>query len=77
MIRAGREGFLCVSDRHGRILARKRSANFPGESILADLPLERSSPKLYPKFGNVFGGCCVALSAFILFCRMLAMKPKS
>jgi len=42
--RAGREGYLNASDRHGRVLARKRSDDLPGTSVVAEVPLESARP---------------------------------
>jgi apolipoprotein N-acyltransferase len=60
VVRASRESFLAVSDRYGHILAEKRSAELPGASLLATLPLGPATPTPYARFGDVFGWICVA-----------------
>ncbi len=66
VVRAGRESYLNVSERYGRTIARKRSENLPGASLIADLPLGPAKPTLYARFGDVFGWLCVALSVWFL-----------
>lgn len=60
VVRAGRESYLAVSDRYGRILAEKRSDFLPGVSLLATLPLGPAVPTPYARFGDVFGWISVA-----------------
>ena len=60
VVRAGRESYLAVSDRHGRIVAEKRSDFLPGTSILATVPLGPATPTPYARYGDIFGWCCVA-----------------
>ncbi len=55
IVRAGRESYLNVSDRYGRLTGRKRSDFLPGASLLVDLPLGPAQPTLYSRFGNWFG----------------------
>jgi apolipoprotein N-acyltransferase len=67
VVRAGRESYLNVSDRYGRVVARKRSDFLPGVSLIVDLPLGPAQPTLYSRFGNWFGFLCVAGSVVLLF----------
>jgi apolipoprotein N-acyltransferase len=60
IVRAGRNSYLNVSDRYGRIVARKRSSGLPGSSIVVALPLGPARPTPYARFGDVFGWLCVA-----------------
>lgn len=64
VIRAGRDSYLNVSDRYGRIVARERSSGLPGSSIVAAVPLGPARPTLYARFGDVFGWLC-ALGALV------------
>ena len=61
IIRSSREGLLSVSDRTGRFLAERRSAPYPGVSLLAEAPIGPPELTLYARFGDVFGWLCVAL----------------
>jgi len=69
VIRAGREGYLNVSDRYGRVLARRRSDYYPGTSIIADVPVGQPEPTTYTKIGDVFGWLSVAAAAAVLVRR--------
>ncbi len=62
IIRSSREGLLSISDRTGRFLAERRSAPYPGVSLLADSPIGPPELTLYAWFGDVFGWLFVALS---------------
>lgn len=66
IVRAAREGWLSVSDAHGRIVARQRSAPMPGSTLLVDLPLPAPRPTLYTRTGDAFGWLCVAMSILLL-----------
>jgi apolipoprotein N-acyltransferase len=74
VVRAGREGYLNVSDRYGRTLARRRSANLPGASLLADLPLAPAIPTLYARYGDVFGWLSVVAAAWAVFLQPTISK---
>jgi apolipoprotein N-acyltransferase len=69
IVRAGRESYLNVCDRYGRIVARKRSNFLPGISLLCDLPLRPGQPTLYARFGNWFGMLTVIAMVVILWKR--------
>jgi len=70
VVRAGRESYLNISDRYGRVLARTRSDFLPGKTLLAGLPLYAFGPTLYARAGHVFGWFCVAASVLgIVFRR--------
>lgn len=60
VVRAGRESYLNVSDRYGRVVARRRSDFLPGTSILAKMPLGPGTPTIYGRTGDVFGWLCLA-----------------
>jgi apolipoprotein N-acyltransferase len=75
VVRAGRESYLNVSDRYGRTLARRRSADFPGSSLLADLPLAPPVPTLYARWGDVFGWLTVVAAVWAVFVRPAVSKP--
>jgi len=66
IVRAGRNSYLNVSDRYGRIVARKRSSGLPGSSIVVALPLGPARPTPYARFGDVFGWLCVAGALLII-----------
>ncbi len=66
VVRAGRNSYLDVSDRYGRIVARARSARLPGGSLVASLPLGPARPTIYVRVGDVFGWLCVVASALCL-----------
>jgi apolipoprotein N-acyltransferase len=66
VVRAGRDGYLDVSDRYGHTVARAPSASLPGRSLLADLPLGPARPTIYARYGDVFGWLCVVASALCL-----------
>ncbi len=67
VVRASRESYLNVSDRYGRIIARKRSEPLPGSSLLAEVPLGQATPTPYARYGDVFGWLCVAAAGFSFF----------
>jgi apolipoprotein N-acyltransferase len=69
VVRAGRESYLNVSDRYGRVLARTRSDFLPGRTLFADLPLYAAEPTLYARTGDVFGWLCVAASVLGIVLR--------
>jgi apolipoprotein N-acyltransferase len=62
VVRAGRESYLNVSDRYGKVAGRKRSAPLPGATLMAEVPLGPATPTIYARTGNVFGWFCVAAS---------------
>ncbi len=66
VIRAGRESYLNVTDRFGRIIARKRSDFLPGASLISDVPLSVAPPTLFTRFGNLFGALWIAAATGIL-----------
>ena len=72
VVRAGRESYLNVSDRYGRVLGRRRSALFPGTSLVADVPMGPPEPTIYTRIGDVFGLLCVVASAAWLVIRGVA-----
>jgi apolipoprotein N-acyltransferase len=74
VVRAGRESYLNVSDRYGRTLARRRSADFPGSSLLADLPLAPPVPTLYARYGDVFGWLTVVAAVWAAFIQPAVSK---
>lgn len=62
VVRAGRESYLNITDRYGRVVARTRSDFLPGRTLIADLPLYAAGPTFYARIGDVFGWLCVAAS---------------
>jgi len=72
VVRAGRDSYLDVSDRYGRIVARRRSASLPGRGLVADLPLGPARPTIYARFGDVFGWLCALGVCAFLPRRLLA-----
>jgi apolipoprotein N-acyltransferase len=62
IVRAARHGLLTVSDRYGRILAAKASADAPAVLLAATVPLGPGTPTLYARFGDWFGWLSVAMS---------------
>jgi apolipoprotein N-acyltransferase len=62
VVRAGRESYLQAADSYGRVVARQRSAYFPGSRVVADVPLGPATPTLYSRAGNAFGWLCVVLT---------------
>jgi apolipoprotein N-acyltransferase len=74
VVRAGRESYLNVSDRYGRTVARRRSADLPGSSLLADLPLAPVAPTLYARTGDVFGWLSVAAALWAVLLPALVSK---
>jgi apolipoprotein N-acyltransferase len=75
--RAGRESYLNITDRYGRVVARARSDFLPGKTLLADLPLCATGPTMYARTGDVFGWLCVAASVlgFVLIRRARRTHP--
>lgn len=64
VVRAGRESYLQASDRYGRVVARRRSAQLPGSSLVADVPLGPASPTIYSRTSDLFGWMCVSTAVF-------------
>jgi len=62
VVRAGRESYLAVSDRYGRVLIRTRSTALPGTALVVPLPLEVARPTLYAETGDVFGWLSVLVA---------------
>ncbi len=69
VVRAGRESFLNVADRYGRVVARKRSDFLPGRSLIASVPLGTAVPTFYSRFGNWFGLLMVLGMLIVMFGR--------
>jgi apolipoprotein N-acyltransferase len=69
VLRAGCEGYLHVSDRYGRVLARRRSEYYPGTSIIAAVPIGKPEPTTYTKTGDIFGWLSMAAAATLLVKR--------
>ncbi|MCC4588397.1 carbon-nitrogen hydrolase family protein [Xanthomonas sp. NCPPB 1067] len=63
--RNAREGWLIVSDAHGRVLAQTASAPLPGTSMLVSVPVGSQLPTLYTRVGDLFGWLC-ALAVLVL-----------
>lgn len=74
VLRAGRESYLSMTDRFGRVLGRRRSAFFPGTSLIADVPMGLPEPTIYTRIGDLFGWLCVAASA-AWFVRRMVVGP--
>jgi apolipoprotein N-acyltransferase len=74
IVRAGRESYLNVCDRYGRIVARKRSSFLPGISLVCDLPRGPGQPTWYARFGNWFGILTVIAMVAVLW-RKPALRP--
>jgi apolipoprotein N-acyltransferase len=68
-VRAGRESYLNVSDRYGKVTGRRRSMPLPGATLLAEVPLGSATPTIYARAGNLFGWLCVAASIGSFFRR--------
>jgi apolipoprotein N-acyltransferase len=64
VVRAGRESYLQASDRYGRVVARERSAYWPGSGVVADVPLGPATPTVYSRTGDAFGWTCVVAAVF-------------
>jgi apolipoprotein N-acyltransferase len=77
VVRAGRESYLNVSDRYGRTLARRRSADLPGSSLLADLPLAPVEPTFYARHGDVFGWLSVVAALVVLLQPAISKRLKA
>jgi apolipoprotein N-acyltransferase len=75
VVRAGRESYLNVTDRYGRVVARRRSGFLPGSSLIADLPLGPATGTLYARYGDVFGWASVAVAVLMLSKRTQA-RPR-
>jgi apolipoprotein N-acyltransferase len=73
MVRPARHGLLIVSDRYGRIVDRKASADSAVVSLEVAAPLGPGEATLYARFGYWFGWLCVAYSAFAAL--SLAIRP--
>jgi len=69
VLRAGRESYLNMSDRYGRVLARLRSAYYPGTSLITDVPMGPPAPTVYAGIGDLFGWLSVAASVVVLLRR--------
>jgi apolipoprotein N-acyltransferase len=64
VIRPARHGLLIESDRYGRILARKASADATVVDIEMAAPLGPGEATPYARFGDWFGWLCAAFAAF-------------
>ena len=64
VIRPARHGLLLVSDRYGRILARRASAEAGVVTLETAAPLGPGAPTIYARFGYGFGWLCVAFAMF-------------
>ncbi len=67
VVRAGRESYLNVTDRYGRVIARKRSDFLPGASVVADVPVGPPEPTPYARFGNWFARLSILGLIAVLF----------
>jgi apolipoprotein N-acyltransferase len=72
VIRSGRHGLLLVSDRYGRIIDRKASADASVVSLETAVPLGPGEATIYARLGYVFGWLCVAFA--VLVALSLAMR---
>lgn len=65
IVRSARDGFMSVSDSHGRVLAE---STVEGEvtTLLASFPTPRHQDRLYTHIGDVFGWACLALAALLI-----------
>jgi apolipoprotein N-acyltransferase len=64
VVRPARHGLLSVSDRYGRIVDHKASADAAVISLEIAAPLGPGEATYYARFGYWFGWLCVAFSAF-------------
>jgi apolipoprotein N-acyltransferase len=64
VVRSARHGLLIVSDRYGRIVDHKASADAAVVSLEIAAPLGPGKATPYAKFGYWFGWLCVAFSVF-------------
>lgn len=64
VVRPARHGLLTVSDRYGRVVDHKASADAAVVSLEVDAPLGPGEATPYARFGYLFGWLCAAFSAF-------------
>lgn len=64
VVRPARHGLLIVSDRYGRVVDHKASADAAVVSLEVAAPLGPGEATPYARFGYWFGWLCVAFSAF-------------
>jgi apolipoprotein N-acyltransferase len=62
VIRPARHGLLIVSDRYGRVLARKASTEGNVVNLEMAAPVGPGEPTVYAQFGDWFGWLCVAFA---------------
>jgi apolipoprotein N-acyltransferase len=62
IVRAARRGLLTVSDRYGRVLSAKASADGEAVLLVTTAPLGPGTPTLYARFGDWFGWLSVAVT---------------
>jgi apolipoprotein N-acyltransferase len=67
VIRPGRHGLLLVSDRYGRIIDRRASADASVVSLETAAPLGPGEATIYAQFGHWFGWLCTAFALFAAF----------
>jgi apolipoprotein N-acyltransferase len=72
--RAANDGLLTLSDAHGRVLARKASAEGGMVLLQGDLP-RGPGVTLYARIGDAFAWICAALSLLLLGVAAFARKP--
>jgi apolipoprotein N-acyltransferase len=74
VVRSARHGLLTVSDRYGRVVNQKASADETAVSLEMAAPIGPGVPTFYARFGSCFGWVCVAFA--LLAPLSLAIKGK-
>lgn len=67
--RAARHGISLVSDRHGRVIAERRSSATMG-ALVSRTPVDAGDATIYARFGDVFGWLCVLAWMLLLILRL-------
>lgn len=62
IVRPARHGLLIVTDRYGRVLARKASADARVVTLTTQLPLRPAEATVYARGGYAFGWLCLAFA---------------
>ncbi len=73
VVRPARHGLLTVSDRYGRVVDHKASADAPVVNLEVAAPLGPGEATPYARFGYWFGWLCVAFS--VLAALSLLIRP--
>lgn len=75
MVRAANTGISAIIDSRGRV--REATRLFEEAVLIADVPVStRTSPTFYARFGDVFAGMCVIMSAISIGRRELDRRVR-